>query len=320
VRRRLVARLWQSLIVVLIVTTISFFVIRAAPGDPFSFDGSGMTLELHAHLREAFGYNKPLWEQYARYVVNVAHGEMGWSFARRIPVSEALAQAIPRTLLLAGLALFLAFILGVVAGVLQAVRAGGWFDRLSSTVLLWFYSLPDFWAAIMILLIFAHWWPILPAGHIVDPVLHDYYGPWEAFVDRIRHLVLPVLSLTIVSVAGISRFQRAAMLETLPSEFIRTARAKGLPERQIVWRHALRTALTPMITLLGLLLPSLLGGAVFVEAVFDWPGMGQLAASAVSTRDYDTVTATVIVGAIMVVVGSFVADLLQMAIDPRVRE
>jgi peptide/nickel transport system permease protein len=187
-------------------------------------------------------------------------------------------------------------------------------------VLMFFYSLPDFWAALMILLAFAYWWPVLPAGNMVDPALHDYMGGWDAFLDRIRHLVLPVTSLTLLTMAGITRYQRAAMLETLPLDFIRTARAKGLSERQIVWRHALRAALAPMITLLGLSLPVLLGGALFIEKVFAWPGMGLLAANAINARDYDLVTATVITGSVMVIVGNLLADLLHLAIDPRVRE
>jgi peptide/nickel transport system permease protein len=320
VRRLFVARVVQSLIVVLIVTTISFFVIRSAPGDPFSYDAPNVTPAIREHWRAQFGYDRPLPEQFARYLTSAAHGQLGYSFQLHEDVSTALAQAIPRTLLLTGVSLGLSFILGLVIGVAQAVRRGRWFDRVSSGVLLFLYSLPDFWGALMVLLVFAYWWPILPAGNIVDQVLHDYMSGWEAFVDRMRHLVLPVVSLTLLTMAGISRYQRAAMLEVLPSDFIRTARAKGLPEREIVWRHAFRTALTPMVTMLGLLLPALLGGALFVEKVFSWPGMGWLAANAITARDYDLVTATVIVGSIMVVIGNVLADLLHVAIDPRIRE
>lgn len=279
-----------------------------------------MTPAVREHWREQFGYNRPLPEQFARYVISAARGDLGYSVHTRQPVSVALAQAVPRTLLLTGISLALSFVLGLMVGVMQAVRRGRWFDRISSGVLLFFYSLPDFWGALMLLLLFAYWMPILPNGGIVEPVLHEYMGGWAAFVDRLRHLILPVASLTLLTMAGISRYQRAAMLEVLPSDFIRTARAKGLPEREIIWRHALRTALTPMVTLLGLLLPALLGGALFVEKVFSWPGMGLLAANAISARDYDLVTATVIVGSIMVVIGNFLADLLLVALDPRVRE
>jgi peptide/nickel transport system permease protein len=320
VRRLFVARLIQSLFVVLIVTTISFFVIRSAPGDPFSYDSANITPAIREHWRAQFGYDRPLPEQFARYVVSAAHGQFGYSFQMHEPVSTALAQAIPRTLLLTGVALGLSFFLGLMIGVAQAARRGGWFDRISSSILIFFYSLPDFWAALMVLLVFAYWWPILPAGNIVDPVLHDYMSGWPAFVDRLRHLVLPAASLTLLTMAGISRYQRTAMLEILPSDFIRTARAKGLPERQVIWRHALRTALTPMVTMLGLLLPVLLGGALFVEKVFSWPGMGMLAANAIGARDYDLVTATVVVGSVMVIIGNVLADLLHVAIDPRIRE
>ncbi|HEY5062508.1 MAG TPA: ABC transporter permease [Gemmatimonadaceae bacterium] len=319
-RRTLAARLAQSLIVVAIVTTISFFVIRSAPGDPFSYDSTTITPAIQRHWREQFGYDKPLPVQFVRYVVSVAHGELGYSVERREPVSTALAETVPQTLLLAGLSLALSFAAGIVVGVVQATRRDGLFDRVTSSVLMFFYSLPDFWAALMILLVFAYWWPILPAGRMVDPALHDYMGGWDAFLDRVRHLVLPVTSLTLLTMAGITRYQRAAMLETLPLDFIRTARAKGLSERQIVWRHALRAALAPMITLLGLSLPVLLGGALFIEKVFAWPGMGLLAANAINARDYDLVTATVITGSVMVIVGNLLADLLHLAIDPRVRE
>jgi peptide/nickel transport system permease protein len=320
VRRHLVARLLQSLIVVLIVTTISFFIVRTAPGDPFSYDGRGLSEALRNQLREESGFNQPLWKQYVLYINKVAHGNLGWSFKKNRPVADVLADALPRTLLLAGVSLALSFSLGVLIGVVQAIRRGQWFDRASSGVMLFFYSVPDFWAAFMIMVIFSYWWGLLPAGGIVDPAMHEYLGPWDSFVDRVDHLILPAGSLVLVSVAGIARYQRAAMLEILPADFIRTARAKGLTEREVIWRHAIRSSATSMVTLLGLLLPAFLGGALFVEKVYAWPGMGLMAADAISSRDYDVVCAAVIVGSILVVLGTLLADLLQMAIDPRVRE
>lgn len=319
-RRQLAARLAQSLIVVILAATISFVVIRMAPGDPFSYDDPRLTPAIRAEWRKQFGVDQPIAEQYVRYVTSVAHGRFGYSYTQHVSVSEALAQRVPRTLLLTGIALSLSFVLGGIVGVVQATRLGGWFDRISSGVLLLFYSLPDFFGALIILLVFAWWWQILPPGGIVNLAMHDSMGPWDAFVDRLEHLILPVAALTLLTMAGIARHQRSAMLEVLPADFIRTARAKGLSERDIVWRHALRMALRPMIVLLGLVLPSFIGGALFVERVFAWPGVGTLAAEAVNGRDYDLVCAIVIVAAIMVAVGGLVADLLQMAIDPRVRE
>jgi peptide/nickel transport system permease protein len=185
--------------------------------------------------------------------------------------------------------------------------------------LLVLYSIPDFWGALIILLVFAYWWQVFPAGGMVD-AMHDYMRPGPALVDRLSHLVLPLASIVLLTTGAISRFQRGALLEVLPADYVRTARAKGVPESGVIWKHALRTALAPMIVLLGIMLPAMLGGTIFVEQVFSWPGMGLLAAHAIGSRDYDLVTATVIVGAVLVVAGNIVADALHVALDPRVRE
>jgi peptide/nickel transport system permease protein len=318
VRRAFVARLWQSLIVVAVVTAISFLLIHAAPGDPFSYENSRISIAQRDQLRAEAGYDKPLPEQFIRYTWRLLHGRFGYSFPHHAYVSELLAATIPRTLALAGISLLLSFLLGMAVGVLQAARRDGWFDRISSSVLLVFYSLPDFWAALMAALVFAQWWHLLPASGMTDP-MHDYMPFWRALGDRLSHFVLPCATLTLLTVAGIARYQRTAMLEVLPLDYVRVARAKGVPEKSIVWRHALRTALAPMITLLGVLFPALLGGSLFVEKVFQWPGMGLLAVSGIESRDYDVVTATVIVGSLMVIAGNLIADLLHAALDPRVR-
>lgn len=318
-RRRLAARLLQSVVVTFIVATITFVVIRSAPGDPFSYSDSRLSAAQRDTLKAKAGFDRPVYVQYFRYLANVARGDFGWSYGKNRTVRSALADALPRTMLLAGVALALSFGIGAALGVLQAAR-GGWFDRATSGVLLFFYSLPDFWGALMIMTIFTSWWRLLPSGGIVEPATHDYMTVWPAFMDRLRHLILPALSLTVLSLAGVARYQRAAMLEVLPSEFIRAARAKGVSDRGVIWRHALRNALTPMVTILGLMLPAFLGGAVFVEKVFLWPGLGSLASDAIAGRDYDVVTGTAVVGAVLVVIGNLLADLLHLAIDPRIRE
>ncbi len=318
-RRRLAARLGQSVVVIFIVTTIAFFVIHSAPGDPFSYDSALITPAVRAEWRARFGYDQPLIVQYGRYLWNVAHGHLGYSTLKNESVATALAEALPRTLALAGLGLLLSFIIGVVVGTVQAARRGGWFDRISSYVLLVLYSVPDFWGALIILLVFAYWWQVFPAGGMVD-AMHDYMRPGRALADRLMHLVLPLASIVLLTTGAISRFQRGALLEVLPADYVRTARAKGVPESGVIWKHALRTALAPMIVLLGVMLPAMLGGTIFVEQVFSWPGMGLLATHAIGGRDYDLVTATVIVGAVLVVVGNIIADALHVALDPRVRE
>jgi peptide/nickel transport system permease protein len=320
VRRYLARRLLQSLIVVILVTTISFFLIRLAPGDPFSFGGDTMMSPMiRQHLRAQFGYDRPLPEQFVRFLGNVARFRLGYSQSMHQYVGDVILRVLPRTLLLMGVALCLSFAVGVIVGALQAMRHNSWIDRTLSGVLLLFYSVPDFWLALIILLAFGYWLPIFPAGGMIDEIMHDYMPLAGRIADVLVHLVLPALTLTLLAAAGIARYQRSALLEVLPQDFVRTARAKGLAERTVILKHALRNALLPVITLLGLSLPSLIGGAFFVEKVFSWPGMGYVAANAIAARDYDLVTGTVIVGGIMVAIGSLVADLLYAVADPRLR-
>jgi peptide/nickel transport system permease protein len=320
VRRYFAARLAQSVIVVVLVTTISFFLIRLAPGDPFSFAGDfAMNAAVRDQLRAQFGYDRPAPEQFALFLGNVARGRLGYSHSMHRYVGDVIASVLPRTLLLMSVALVLSFAIGIALGALQAVKRGSWLDRALSGVLLLFYSIPDFWLGLIALLAFAYWLPIFPAGGMIDQIMHDYMSLGGRIWDVAAHLVLPSLTLALLSAASIARFQRAALLDVMPQDFVRTARAKGLTERAVVLKHALRNALLPVITLIGLSLPSLVGGAFFVEKVFSWPGMGYVAANAIAARDYDLVTGSVIVGGIMVTLGSLLADLLYAVADPRLR-
>lgn len=317
--RWLAARAAQALLVVLLVATVSFALVHLAPGDPFSIADPRVTDATRAELRAQFGLDRPLAEQYVRWLANVARGELGWSFSRRVPVARALADTLPSTLVLMGAGLLLAFAGGIALGAWQAAQRGRPLVRLADAAALVLYAVPDFWLALMALVLFAYWVPIFPAGGAIDPVMHDYLSATGRLVDRLKHLALPALTLAAVSAAGIARYQRAAMLEVLPADFVRTARAKGLPERRVILRHALRNALVPVVTLVGLALPALLGGAFFVERVFAWPGMGELALGAIASRDYPLVTASVVVAGALVAVGSLLADLLLAVVDPRVR-
>jgi peptide/nickel transport system permease protein len=320
VRRYIAARFAQALIVVLLVTAISFVLIRLAPGDPFSFVGDfGMSPQLREQLRRQFGYDRPIPEQFVLYLGNVAAGRLGYSHSMHRYVGSAIAEALPRTLLLMTVALVLSFAVGIAVGVLQAVKHGTWLDRALSGALLAFYSVPDFWLALMALLAFGYWLPLFPIGGMTDPIAHDYMSLGGRVADIVSHLALPAATLALLTAAGIARYQRAALLDVLPQDFVRTARAKGLGERAVIVRHALRNALLPVITLVGLSLPALVGGAFFIERVFRWPGMGYLAWNAMLSRDYDLATGIVIVGGIMVTIGSLIADLLYAIVDPRLR-
>lgn len=319
--RYLAGRLLQAVSVVLFVTTLTFILVHLAPGDPVAtaLDRPGVTEAVREQWRTSFGLDRPLSEQYLRWVGNVARGELGFSFSHRRPVRDVLADALPRTLLLASLALLVSFALGIAVGVLQAERAGGARDRWLGRVLLLLYSVPDFWFALLVLILFAYRLPFFPPGGIVDPVMHEYMSFGGRILDRLSHLVLPVLTLTLLSAASIARYQRTALLETLTTDWMRTALAKGLPWRGAVRRHALRNALLPTITLAGLSLPALAAGALFVEKVFSWPGMGLVTVNAISARDYPLVTAGVLVISITVALGALLADVGVAVADPRIR-
>lgn len=315
-------RLVQAVIVVAIVTTIVFVLIHIAPGDPFAsaMDNPNVTEALRARWRAMYGLDQPLPVQYARYLASVARGNFGWSFSMHRPVLDVLKDALPNTLILAGTALALGFAGGIGLAVIQVMRAGTRTDRVLGAGAMFFYAMPDFWLALMIMLIFAYWFPIFPVAGAVDPVMHEYMGPVAAFIDRLRHLALPAITLALLAGAAVARYQRAELLRVLPDDYVRTARAKGVSERRIMLVHVLRNALIPTISLLGLSLPVLFTGAVFIERVFAWPGMGWVILGAVSTRDYPLVTAGVIVAAATVTLGSLAADLLYQIVDPRIRD
>lgn len=316
------SRIGQALIVVAIVATITFVLVHLAPGDPFStaLDNPSVTEAMRARWRAEYGLDRPIAEQYVRYLTSIARGDLGWSFSMRRPVLDVLADALPNTLLLTGTALVLGFAGGIAIGVAQARAAGSRMDRALGAISMLFYAMPDFWLALMVMLVFAYWLPVFPVGGAVDPVMHDYLGVAGRVADRGKHLVLPAITLALLSAAGVARYQRAELLRILPEPFVQAARAKGASERRVMLVHALRNALIPMVTLLGLSLPVLFTGAVFVERVFAWPGMGWVILNAVATRDYPLVMAGVIVASATVAVGSLVADLLYVLVDPRLRD
>lgn len=312
-------RLGAALAIVFAVVTLTFFLVRLAPGTPFVDPDRPMDPEVEARLRAQYGIDEPLWVQYGKYLAAVARGDFGVSFSQRRPVACAVADAIPNTLILGAAALCLDFVLGLLLGVYQAVHRGRAGDVVLSGVTLMLHSVPTFWLALVLLLVFGLWLGWLPVGGTVDVVSHDYWSALGRMLDRLRHLALPALTLGVVGAAGTARYHRAAMLDALGQDYVRTARAKGVSERAVVRRHALRNALLPIITLFGLSLPFLLTGAVLIESIFSWPGMGRLAATAIFHRDYPLVTGTTIIAAAMVALGSLLADLLYAWADPRVR-
>jgi peptide/nickel transport system permease protein len=315
-------RLAQTVVVVLLVTTIAFFLIHAAPGDPFgaAMDNPNVTEAVRAQWRASYGLDRPLPEQFVKYIGAVARGDLGWSFSRQRPVTAVLNEALPNTLLLMSVALVASFILGIFLAVLQAMKPKSLTDKIIGGISLFLFSMPEFWLALMALFLLAYHFPVFPIGGMRDEVMHGSYGFGGRVADILRHTVLPALTLTLLYSAVVARYQRAALLDALPSEYIKTARAKGATEQAIVRRHALRNALLPIITLFGLAFPALLTGAVFVEKVFAWPGMGGVIVSSIDSRDYPLLVASVIIGSVLVALGSLIADLLYRIADPRLRD
>jgi peptide/nickel transport system permease protein len=320
--RYVAERLAQAAVIVAFVAAISFALIHLAPGDPFSaaIDNPSISDAIRDRLRAQYGFDRPLPEQFARYIGQLSRGELGWSFSHDRPVRDVLADALPNTLLLMSVALVGSFTLGILIALVQVARRGSATDHVLGGISLFFLSMPDFWFAILALLAFTYWVPIFPVGGAVDPVMHEYLGLGGRIFDRLRHLVLPALTLTLLASASVARYQRAALLDVLPADYIRTARLKGLTEKAILRRHALRNATLPIITMIGLSFPALLTGAVFIERVFAWPGMGYAVVNAIGARDYPLVVGAVIIGSIMVMVGSLLADILYAWADPRIRD
>lgn len=316
----LARRLAASIAIVFAVVTLTFALLHLAPGTPFlPGPDRPMDPDTRRALVERFGLDRPLHVQYLKYLANVVRGDLGESWHRRRPVARALADVIPNTLLLAAAALAIDFLLGLALGVYQAMRRGQLGDVAVSQATLFFYSVPTFWLGLALLLVFSERLGWFPGGGILSAELGPS-TPWPTRVaDVAWHLVLPGLTLGLVGAAGTARYQRAALIEALGHDFVRTARAKGADERRVVLRHALRNALLPIITLFGLAFPFLLTGAVLTESIFSWPGMGRLAADAIFQRDYPVVTATALVSGVMVVLGTLLADLLYAAADPRIR-
>lgn len=304
-----------------LVATATFLLLHLAPGDPVgaTFASPLIAPSVRAHWRAVYGLDQPVPVQYLHWLASVVRGDFGFSIPHEQPVRDVLAAAIPNTLLLMGAALVLAFALGIGTGIVQARHHGRALDHGLGAGSLVFYSMPDFWLALMMLLVFGYRLHVLPVTGMYDPVLHPYLGFWGRVLDRLRHLVLPATTLALLSAAAIARFQRAALLDVSAQDWVRTARAKGVSERRVLLHHVLRNALLPTITLFGLYFPALLGGTVFVETIFSWPGMGMLTVQAIGSRDYPVLTAAMILASALVIVGNLLADALSAVVDPRLR-
>ncbi len=324
-RTFIAGRLLGAIPLVLGIATIIFFVVNFAPGDPADrFSSPTMSAEAREQVRVNMGLDQPIHIRYVRWLGALAQGDLGVSFSRNRPVVDIIQELLPNTLLLSFTAIGVAFVLGILLGILQAVRQYSLLDSIASVVGLFFYSMPSFWLALMMVLVFSLFasvwgWPISFPASDIQHTEYVFFSPMEKVQDRLMHLTLPAMSLALVLAAGIARYTRTSMLEEIRQDFVRTARAKGLSEPAVIFKHTLRNALIPVITLVGLYLPFLFSGTVFIESVFAWPGMGKLVVDAILQRDYPIIMGGSLVFAMMVVVGNLVADVLYAVVDPRIR-
>ena len=308
-----------GLAVVAGVVTLTFFLLQIAPGDPvLRLLGPAASPAAIAAQRHALGLDRPLAVQFASWCARLARGDWGTSIVTGRPVRALLADAWPATVWLVGLSLVLSYLLGVAVAALQAARGGSRLDTALSIATVTLFALPGYWLGLMLVLVFTYWARVLPAFGITG-LDADLLTGWPRIVDQGRHLALPLTTLTLIGVGASARFVRGAMLDVVGQPFITTARAKGVRPTRVMLHHVLRNALTPILVLLGLSLPALFSGAVFVEAVFAWPGVGGVLVDAVHARDYPVVMAATSVSAVLVVVGNLVADALAAFADPRIR-
>lgn len=310
---------WQALPTVLGIVILNFFMLKLMPGDAadvIAGEAGSATAETMTMLRAKFGLDQPVLHQLWTYLSHLAHFSLGYSPRYDMPVMQLILSRLPNTLLLMGVALTFAIVIGVVVGVVMAHWAGKWPDRVLSVLALLFYSTPGFWIGLLAIVLFSVHLGWLPSGGnaTIGAQLHGF----ARLADLGRHVLLPALTLASFFVAIYARLTRAAMLEVQRQDFVRTAQAKGLHPWRVTVHHVLRNALMPLTTMVGLHFGTLLGGAAVTETVFSWPGLGRLALDAVLARDFSVLLGVLLLSSLLVIVANVLVDLLQAWLDPRI--
>jgi len=318
--RYLVKRLAYAVVLLLAVITLNFLLIHISPGDPVeTIAGAmgGMTDELREQLRHQFGLDKPFLVQLGIYLGKVLQGDLGQSYYFNASVASLIWERVPATLLLVVVSVLLAFFVGTLLGSLAARRPNGPLSQVVTMLSIVGYSAPVFWTGIVLIILFASVIPIFPVSDMRTAGMDD--GGLAGMLDVLEHLVLPAFTLAFVYLAQYSRLARASMMEALSADYIRTARAKGLSESVVLYKHALRNAVLPVVTMLGLQFGNVLAGAILVETVFNWPGLGRLAFDSVLRRDYPTMLGILFFASMLVVIMNQLTDLAYRIIDPRIK-
>ena len=317
--RFVLRRLGHGLATLLLIAIMNFVLIRAAPGDPATVlagESGAADAQLLQQLRQRFDLDRPLPQQLATYLGHLAQGDLGESYRQQQPVLELIMDRLPATLLLTGSAFVLSLLFGVALGAWASRHAGRWQDNAISTLSMLFYATPLYWLALMAVLLFSVWLQWLP-GFGYEAIGAGFTG-WARVRDIAAHLALPALSLATVYMAIYARMTRASMLEVAHQDFVKTARAKGISEGRILRAHILRNALLPVITLAGMQAGAMVGGAVLIETVFAWPGIGRLLYEALAQRDYALLLGTFLVTAAIAVLFNLLTDVVYTLVDPRI--
>ncbi len=309
------ARLLQAIPTLILLSVISFLLIHVVPGGPaVVMLGDKATPALIAQINRSLGLNKPLWMQYGIWLTQLLQGNLGYAYSYHQSVASLIAINLPRTLILVVTAIAISHVIAVIVGIYQAAHRDQPIDHLLTALLYFLYAMPTFWLGVLMVSIFSITLGWFPSGGLYNPLLTQ-----PTFGSYIDHLVLPASVLIIGSVAGWGRYMRSSMSETLVQDYIRTARAKGLNERAILVRHALKNSLLPLITLVGMSLPGLFSGALIIEIIFDYPGMGLLFWNAAQQRDYPILLGIVIMVGVLTILGNLLADILYAVVDPRIQ-
>lgn len=305
------------------ITLISFVVIHLAPGDPTDLQtemNPEAGAELEERLRAEYGLDDPLMVQYAGWLKRLVQLDFGRSFSQdRRPVWDKIMERLPITLMINLLSMGLIILTAVPLGIISAVKRDSWFDRTTTLLVFVGFAAPSFWLALLLMDWLGVYLGLVPVSGIKS-FGYEYLSTWEQVLDLAHHLILPVFISAVGGLAGFSRYMRSNMLDVIRQDYILTARAKGLPERVVIGKHALRNALLPLITILGLAVPGLIGGSVIFESIFAIPGMGKLFYDGVMMRDYPLIMGILVIGAVMTLVGNMLADVGYALADPRIRK
>jgi len=328
-RQYIIRRLLWMVPTLVGITLVTFLIVQLAPGDPVKLaTGAGgealkatsTAKQIIEEQRRLLGLDRPLWQRYPVWLGKLCVLDFGTSFRDWRPVRTVIAERLPITLEINLLSIFIAYVISIPIGVFSAVRAGTVRDHVVTVILFILYSLPSFWVAYILIYFLAggNYYSIFPVGGI-NSAGSESYGALHWVADRLWHISLPVLVLTYASFAGLSRYMRSGMMEILRQDYIRTARAKGLPERWVIYKHALRNSVIPIVTILAGLLPSLIGGSIITETIFNVPGLGRLAWEAVLARDYPVIMAEATITAVLALFGILLSDILYAVVDPRIK-